>query len=67
MAAPSASTRLEFAVQDRPGGIAEALGITEAFADGAPIVIMLADNLLERSLVRHGEASRRTPPALGSS
>ena len=41
---------LGFAVQDRPGGIAEALGITESFADGAPIVLMLADNLLERSL-----------------
>jgi glucose-1-phosphate thymidylyltransferase len=43
--------RLEFAVQERPGGIAEALGITEAFADGGPIVLMLADNLLERSLL----------------
>ena len=43
-------TRLEFAVQDRPGGIAEALGITEAFAGGEPIVMMLADNLIERSL-----------------
>jgi glucose-1-phosphate thymidylyltransferase len=43
--------RLEFAVQERPGGIAEALGLTESFADGGPIVLMLADNLLERSLV----------------
>jgi glucose-1-phosphate thymidylyltransferase len=42
--------RLEFAVQDRPGGIAEALGLTEAFAGGGPIVLMLADNLLEGSL-----------------
>ena len=42
--------RLEYAVQDRPGGIAEALGITEQFAGGEPIVLMLADNLLERSL-----------------
>jgi glucose-1-phosphate thymidylyltransferase len=42
--------RLEFAVQERPGGIAEALGLTESFADGGPIVLMLADNLLERSL-----------------
>jgi glucose-1-phosphate thymidylyltransferase len=42
--------RLEFAVQERPGGIAEALGLTEAFADGGSIVLMLADNLLERSL-----------------
>jgi glucose-1-phosphate thymidylyltransferase len=42
--------RLEYAVQERPGGIAEALGLTESFADGGPIVLMLADNLLERSL-----------------
>jgi glucose-1-phosphate thymidylyltransferase len=42
--------RLEFAVQERPGGIAEALGLTEAFADGGSIVLMLADNLVERSL-----------------
>jgi glucose-1-phosphate thymidylyltransferase len=42
--------RLEFAVQERPGGIAEALGLTESFAEGGPIVLMLADNLLERSL-----------------
>jgi glucose-1-phosphate thymidylyltransferase len=42
--------RLEYAVQERPGGIAEALGLTEAFADGGPIVLMLADNLLERSI-----------------
>ena len=42
--------RLEYAVQERPGGIAEALGLTEAFADGGPIVLMLADNVLERSL-----------------
>jgi glucose-1-phosphate thymidylyltransferase len=42
--------RLEFAVQDRPGGIAEALGITESFADRGPIVLMLADNLMERSI-----------------
>ena len=41
---------LEYAVQDRPGGIAEALGLTEAFAAGGPIVLMLADNLLEGSL-----------------
>jgi glucose-1-phosphate thymidylyltransferase len=43
--------RLEYAVQERPGGIAEALGLTESFADGGPIVLMLADNLLERSLL----------------
>jgi glucose-1-phosphate thymidylyltransferase len=53
--------RLEFAVQDRPGGIAEALGITESFAAGGPIVLMLADNLLERSLADMVGAFRREP------
>jgi glucose-1-phosphate thymidylyltransferase len=53
--------RLEFAVQDRPGGIAEALGITEAFAEGGPIVLMLADNLLERSLAEMVEAFEKDP------
>jgi glucose-1-phosphate thymidylyltransferase len=53
--------RLEFAIQDRPGGIAEALGLTEAFADGGPIVLMLADNLLEGSLAEMVEAFAKEP------
>ncbi len=52
---------LEFAVQERPGGIAEALGLTESFADGVPIVLMLADNLLERSITDMIEAFERDP------
>jgi glucose-1-phosphate thymidylyltransferase len=53
--------RLEFAVQERPGGIAEALGLTEAFADGGPIVLMLADNLLESSLADMVASFEREP------
>ncbi len=53
--------RLEYAVQDRPGGIAEALGITETFANGQPIVLMLADNLLERSLLGTVKAFEKEP------
>ena len=53
--------RLEFAVQERPGGIAEALGLTEAFADGGPIVLMLADNLLERSIAEMVAAFEKEP------
>src|ERR1700683_5623932 len=52
---------LEFAVQERPGGIAEALGITEAFAEGGPIVLMLADNLLARSLADMVESFEKDP------
>ncbi len=53
--------RLEYAVQARPGGIAEALGITEAFAGGGPIVLMLADNLLERSIAEMISAFGKEP------
>jgi glucose-1-phosphate thymidylyltransferase len=44
--------RLSYAYQERAGGIAEALGLAERFAAGEPIVVMLADNVLERS-IRH--------------
>jgi glucose-1-phosphate thymidylyltransferase len=44
--------RLSYAYQERAGGIAEALGLAERFAAGDPIVVMLADNVLERS-IRH--------------
>jgi glucose-1-phosphate thymidylyltransferase len=42
--------RLSYAYQEEEGGIAEALGLAERFADGDPIVVMLADNIVERSL-----------------
>jgi glucose-1-phosphate thymidylyltransferase len=42
--------RLLYAYQERAGGIAEALGLAERFADGEPVVVMLADNIFERSI-----------------
>lgn len=42
--------RLSYGYQERPGGIAEALGLAERFVDGEPILVMLADNIVERSL-----------------
>jgi glucose-1-phosphate thymidylyltransferase len=42
--------RLSYAYQERAGGIAEALGLAERFAAGGPIVVMLADNVFERSI-----------------
>ncbi len=39
--------RLSYAVQEKPGGIAEALALTEDFADGGPIVVILGDNIFE--------------------
>ena len=54
--------RLSYAYQERAGGIAEALGLAERFAGGDRIVVMLADNVLERSLrpaVEHFRAQER--------
>ena len=42
--------RLSYAYQERAGGIAEALALAERFAGGDPIVVMLADNVVERSI-----------------
>jgi glucose-1-phosphate thymidylyltransferase len=42
--------RLFYAYQERPGGIAEALGLAERFVEGEPVCVMLADNVVERSL-----------------
>jgi len=48
--------RLQFSYQAHAGGIAEALGLCEAFVDGDKVVVMLADNILGESIapyVRH--------------
>ena len=42
--------RLLYAYQDRPGGIAEALGLAERFVDGDKVVVLLADNVFEHSI-----------------
>jgi glucose-1-phosphate thymidylyltransferase len=42
--------RLLYAYQERPGGIAEALGLAERFVARDRVVVMLADNVFERSL-----------------
>jgi glucose-1-phosphate thymidylyltransferase len=41
---------LHYAYQDGEGGIADALGLAEDFADGAPLCVILGDNLLQRSI-----------------
>ena len=42
--------RLFYAYQERPGGIAEALGLAERFIDGDRCCVLLADNVFESSL-----------------
>lgn len=41
---------LVYAYQERPGGIAEALGLAEQFAGGGPVCVMLGDNVFGRSI-----------------
>ena len=42
--------RLSYAYQERAGGIAEALSLAERFVDGDQVVVMLADNIVGRSI-----------------
>ncbi|HZR14755.1 MAG TPA: sugar phosphate nucleotidyltransferase [Acidimicrobiia bacterium] len=42
--------RLLYAYQERPGGIAEALGLAERFVHDDQVVVLLADNVFERSI-----------------
>jgi glucose-1-phosphate thymidylyltransferase len=42
--------RLFYAYQDRPGGIADALGLAERFVDGDRCCVFLADNVFDDSL-----------------
>jgi glucose-1-phosphate thymidylyltransferase len=51
--------RLSYAYQEQAGGIAEALGLAERFVAGEPVCVMLADNVVERSLGPVVERFRR--------
>jgi glucose-1-phosphate thymidylyltransferase len=42
--------RLTYSYQENAGGIAEALGLARRFVDGEPVLVMLADNVMERSI-----------------
>lgn len=44
---PQGVRSIELIAQDQPTGIAAALGLTEAFADGKPVCVALGDNLYE--------------------
>src|ERR1700730_16535208 len=43
---------LDYTYQEGEGGIADALGLAEHFADGGSICVILGDNIIERS-IRH--------------
>ncbi|MFQ3580606.1 MAG: sugar phosphate nucleotidyltransferase [Chloracidobacterium sp.] len=42
--------RLSYTYQQGEGGIADALALAEDFADGNPIVVILGDNVIEKSI-----------------
>ena len=50
-----------YGYQDQAGGIAEALGWAEGFVDGDPVLVMLADNVMERSIKPMVDAFRADP------
>jgi glucose-1-phosphate thymidylyltransferase len=51
--------RLSYSYQDKPGGIAEALGLAERFVASDRCVVMLADNVFESSIQPCVEAFAR--------
>ena len=53
--------RLSYGYQERPGGIAEALGLAARFVDGDPVLVMLADNICEHSIQPMVDAFRADP------
>jgi len=52
---------LEYVGQERPGGIAQALGLAERFAAGGPVAVLLGDNIFERSIAPIVERFRAAP------
>ena len=54
-------SRLMFAYQANPGGIAEALGLCGTFVDGDKVVVMLGDNILGQCIVTAIDAFRAEP------
>jgi len=50
---------LNYTYQQGEGGIADALGLVEHFADGGPICVVLGDNIIESNIRSACEAYRR--------
>jgi glucose-1-phosphate thymidylyltransferase len=50
--APLLSLDLTYKVQTEPGGIAQVVGMARDFAAGAPLVVVLGDNIFEHSHAR---------------
>lgn len=52
---------LDYAYQERAGGIAEALGLAEHFTGGEPVAVLLADNIFEYSVAPAVRGFRARP------
>src|SRR6266852_288410 len=50
---------INYTYQDVEGGIAEALGLAEDFADGEPVCVVLGDNIIENNVRRAVESFRK--------
>jgi glucose-1-phosphate thymidylyltransferase len=53
------SCRFTYKVQDQAGGIAQALGLAENFAQGERIVVILGDNIFQTNLKRYTDKYRQ--------
>src|SRR5881409_1370365 len=52
-------SRLQFSYQERPGGIAEALGLCERFVGDDKVVVVLGDNILGEQIGPYADNFRR--------
>jgi glucose-1-phosphate thymidylyltransferase len=52
---------MNYTYQEREGGIAEALGLAEHFAEAGPICVVLGDNLIEYNICQAAENFKRQP------
>jgi glucose-1-phosphate thymidylyltransferase len=52
---------MNYTYQEREGGIAEALGLAEHFAEEGPICVVLGDNLIEYNICQAAENFKRQP------
>ena len=53
---------LNYTYQEGEGGIAEALGLCEHWAAGAPLTVVLGDNLIEGNITARSCSRRSTTP-----
>lgn len=59
----SRPARFTFLPQDRPAGIAHALGVAREWAGGAPVLVLLGDNVFDAPLAPHVAAWRASGKA----